>query len=440
MSPTARETALKALLTFSKTMRWPEDQFDRLVFRIDDPRERALAFIICSGVLQNRAYCDFWIGQFASQPIEKMQPAVREILRLSTYQILFLSRVPNHAAVAEGVDLTKRYAGRAASFVNAVLRRIAEHAGEEPVIPGDPVQKLSIRYSHPEWLVRRTMDQLGYDGCAAFLKANNEVPPVSIQVNTLKCGIEVAEETLRGDGADVRPSADIPGAFEILSGAGGMENWKSFQDGLFYVQDISARLAVIAAGPMPGDFVVDGCAAPGGKSFAAGIMMKNRGRILSCDVQDKKLERLAHGARRLGISIMETKKQDGRIFLPELEGKADVVMADVPCSGLGVIRKKPDIRYKTPEEIQGLQDIQMDILRNLSRYVRRGGTLVYSTCTVLKEENEDVVRQFLEEAPDFRLCPFTLPGRFGEVPGGMRTLWPHVDGTDGFFICKMRRE
>lgn len=414
MSLTSREIALKALITFSKTGRWPEDTFRCLLQDAADDRERGLAWQIGYGVLQNRAMCDWWIGRFASMPMEKMQPAVREILRLSVYQIVYLDKIPDHAAVDEGVSLTKRYAGKkAAPFVNAVLRRVTEHKKETPELSGSPAEKLAVQYSHPLWIAELVMGRLGYDGCAAFLNADNQIPPVYAQVNKLKSDREEVAALFQSSEIAAVENPDLPDCFEITSGAAGIERWPSFSEGKFYVQDISAHLAAVAAAVCPGDFVIDGCAAPGGKSFASSIRMENRGRIISCDVQEKKLRKIEEGAGRLGISILETRLQDGRVFVPELENAADVVLADVPCSGLGVIRKKPDIRYKTKEEILDLPKIQLDILQNLSRYVKPGGVLLYSTCTVVEAENEGIVRAFLSANPDYEPEAFELPERYG---------------------------
>jgi 16S rRNA (cytosine967-C5)-methyltransferase len=226
----------------------------------------------------------------------------------------------------------------------------------------------------------------------------------------------------------------------ILHGTGNIERLNAYADGSVYIQDPAARLAVLAAAPKPGMFVLDGCAAPGGKSFTAAVEMKNTGRILACDIHEKKLQRISEGANRLGATIIEAKVMDASLTREELKNQADIVIADVPCSGFGVIRKKPEIRYKQEADILKLPALQADILSNLSAYVKPGGVLLYSTCTLLPRENQGVVTPFLETHKDFSREPFELPGPVGRVEAGAVTLWPQLLGTDGFFICKLRRK
>ena len=223
-----------------------------------------------------------------------------------------------------------------------------------------------------------------------------------------------------------------------MTGGGDVQAMEAFQKGFFQVQDPAAKAAVLAAGPRPGDRVLDVCAAPGGKSFAAAMAMEDRGEIVSCDIHPHKLELITQGAERLGVECVKTLQADGRENRPEWNEGFDLVLCDVPCSGLGIIRKKPDIRYKDPKALAGLPRVQGAILENAARYVRRGGTLVYATCTILPEENSGVTAGFLERHVEFQLEPFALPGQDGESDGSL-TLWPQRHGTDGFYICKMRK-
>ena len=226
----------------------------------------------------------------------------------------------------------------------------------------------------------------------------------------------------------------------LLHRTGDLERLEAFQQGLFYVQDPASRLSVLAAGAKPGMKVLDCCAAPGGKSFAAAIAMENQGEIVSCDLHPHKKKLIQAGADRLGLTIISPKTADGKVFRPEWENAFDLVLVDAPCSGLGVIRKKPDIRYKDPAPLADLPAVQLDILRNAARYVKPGGTLMYSTCTLLYRENGEVVETFLAENNSYKAEAFPLPGPVGLVQSGRVTLWPHRHGTDGFFISKMRRE
>ncbi|MBR6259620.1 MAG: 16S rRNA (cytosine(967)-C(5))-methyltransferase RsmB [Oscillospiraceae bacterium] len=438
---TAREAAFRAVSLYRRRGVWPETMLDSLITSEGmDPRDAALACEISGGVMRNMSLLDFYISAFLTSKISKLEPAVTDILRISAYQLIFLDRIPAHAAVSEGVELTKRRANpKAASLVNAVLRKIAANKDSLPEIPSeDPAKYLSVKYSHPAWLVSELLDTLGFDDCEAFLRENNKIPPITAQVNTLKAAAGEAIEVLAEDGVAAEPHPWLNNAL-IVGQTGALTSLKAFKDGLFYVQDAAARLAVTAADLKPGMSVLDGCSAPGGKSFAAAIDMENRGIITSCDLHEKKLKKIDDGADRLGISIIKTLAADGREPYAGLVAAFDCVFADVPCSGIGVIRKKPDIRYRSEKDVSALPDIQLDILRGLSKCVKPGGELIYSTCTVLSRENRGVVDRFLEENGAFALEGFTLQQPVGSC-GGDVALWPQKYGTDGFYICKMRRK
>ena len=430
----ARQAALDALTRCRRDGAWSGDTLDAVIKSAAlDRRDAALASRLCLGVLQNDRLCDFYIGCYCSG---KLEPTVRDILRLGVYQLLFLDRVPPRAAVSETVELCRtNRCERAAGLVNAVLRRVAENREALPPIPGEGTgEYLSIKYSHPRWLCDHLIEKKGYAFAEAFLQKNNEPPKLFLQVNTLK--VEAA------DYVRALERAEIP--FRVLEPEGCIEldgglapALPGFEEGLFYVQDRAARLAVEIAAPEPGMRVLDACSCPGGKSFAAAIRMKNRGSILSCDIHEKKLKRLENGAARLGIEMIGTKAMDARVFDSALEAAFDLVIADVPCSGLGVIAKKPEIRAKDPATLRGLPEIQYAILENLSCYVKPGGVLLYSTCTILSGENEDVALRFLKNHPSFAAEAFSVCGV--QSKDGIYTFWPHVDETDGFFAAKFRR-
>lgn len=285
-------------------------------------------------------------------------------------------------------------------------------------------------------MVQRFIDEKGYDFTEAFLRCNNMPQGLDIQVNTLKITPEAYEAMLRE--AQIEYTAcDYPQGCLELSG-GSIAALPGFDEGLFYVQDMAARIAADIAGAKPGMKLLDACAAPGGKSFAVALAMENSGSILSCDIHEKKLSLIRSGAERLGIDIISTKARDARMPDTALSGAYDVVIADVPCSGLGVIGKKPEIKLKAEDEIAALPQIQLDILSNLANFVKPGGALVYSTCTVLKAENENVIERFLKNNMNFEPESFTL-GR-ETIESGMHTFWPNVDGTDGFFAARLKRK
>ena len=273
----------------------------------------------------------------------------------------------------------------------------------------------------------------------SLLASNNAEPPTTIQTNTTKITPDALAETLAAQGVTVETHPWLDGCF-TLRGTGDLEQLKAFRDGLFLVQDTASRLVVLAAQPEAGQHILDACGAPGGKSFSTAIAIGDDGSILSCDIHPSKVKQIAKGAKRLGLTSIQSQIRNAKEYDPSLDEQFDLVLADAPCSGLGIIRKKPDIRNKDPEPLKDLPRIQGDILENVSRYVKSGGVLVYSTCTVLERENQDVVRGFLAKHPEFTLEPFTLPDAIGTVEEGMLTLWPHIHGTDGFFLSKMRKQ
>lgn len=441
MPISAREAAFKALTAHKKTGVWTDTVLNNVLIRENlSDRDAALASRLFYGVVQNRSLCDWYIGAFSSIKLNKMQPQVLTILHLSVYQLVFLSKIPVNAAVNEGVKLAKRFANhRAASFVNAVLRKISASLDCLPPVTAESEQeRLSILYSHPQWLVREFIMQLGEESAEALLKVNNEPTAITAIVNTLKTNAPSVLISLNDENSGAEKHPWMPGCIELYN-AHRLERLQAFRDGWIYIQDPAAALVVAAAEVKPDMFIIDGCAAPGGKSFTAGIAMKGQGRILACDIREKKLRRIQDGAHRLGLNCIETHLMDARIPENNLLGRADVVLADVPCSGLGVIRKKPEIRYKTPGELAELPKLQLEILQNLSNYVKPGGVLIYSTCTLLKSENEDVAEAFIKTNIDFKPEAFYLPEPHGYAAKGMLTLWPHIHGTDGFFICRLRR-
>ncbi len=435
----AREAAFKALSAFHKSGAWSDIYLRSVLANEDaDSREAALASKIAYGVIQNMILLDYYISNYSSIKPERMDAKVLDIIRLSAYQLIFLSKIPERAAVNEGVMLAKKYTSRASGFVNAVLRKIAASKENLPEIKGDNfIQKLSIKYSHPEWLVEYYIKRLGEDSAEKLLSCSNSQPPTYIQVNTLKADADSVSAELIKKGAQVRRHKYLEECIEASS-YGNIETLDIFKRGEIYVQDPAAKMSVMAAGLISGMRVMDACAAPGGKSFAAAITMRNIGKILSCDIHSNKLKLIDSGAERLGIDIIETRAGDARNPIEEFERQFDCVIADVPCSGIGTIRKKPDIRYKDPKELADLPEIQLAILENISEYVKPGGVLIYSTCTVLERENEDVVKRFCGQSQDFEFESVELP-QVGVVKDGYVTLWPHINNSDGFFISKLRR-
>lgn len=430
----AREAAVFALERTRRDGAWSSALSDAMKTKYDlDSRSLSLAVSISLGVLQSTALLDYYID-LNSKSASKIEPKVRDIMRSGAYQLIFMDKIPASAAVNESVALCKKLGySRASGFCNAVLRKIASSADKLPEPPGKgTAQYLSVKYSHPQQLAQYIVDRRGYDAAEAFLAADNTIPDTCLQVNTLKI---TPDELMARLLAESIPCSMHPWLPNCIVTAGSVSSMPGFGEGLFYVQDPAAKCAVLAAALEPGMYVLDSCAAPGGKSFAAAIAMRNEGSIDSCDLHDKKIRLISEGAQRLGLSCINAFSHDAR---EQFYRQYDAIIADVPCSGYGVIRKKPEIRYKPLEDSASMPAIQAAILENLSQYVKPGGVIVYSTCTVLERENEDVVKAFLRAHAEFSAEGFTLPN-CETAADGYITFWPDIHGTDGFFVSKLRR-
>ena len=434
----ARETALNALIACRTSGAWSNGvlkdyiQRDRL-----DPRDAGLATRLCYGVLQNRGKLDFYLKQLLTGKLKDLHPVVRDVLHLGLYQIYELDKIPESAAVNESVMLAKKYCKnpKASSLVNGVLRNAVRTKGtlKEPTSYAD-------RYSHPDELISLLKANLPKGKLEPMLIANNAAPRTVVQVNTLRTTTAALMVRLENERVTAEPHRWMKDCL-VLSGTGSIENLPSFKDGLFYVQDPAAKLSVLCAKLPKEDIrLLDCCSAPGGKSFAAAIAMDGMGQITSCDVHPHKTGLIENGAARLGLHNITAKLQDATETVQEWVGNMDVVIADVPCSGLGIIRKKPDIRYKNLSDLKELPALQLRILSNQANYVKKGGVLLYSTCTVLRQENEDIVNAFLTNNKEFYVEPLDLPDVFPKNETGMLTLIPGEYDTDGFFICRLRRK
>jgi 16S rRNA (cytosine967-C5)-methyltransferase len=383
-------------------------------------------------VLQNRALLDYYIDLFLTGR-KHLQPALRDILRLAVYQIVFLDRVPDSAAVNEAVSQAKkRFGPREAGLCNGLLRNMLRQRDKL-----EPPRDYAIRYSHPSDLVDLMKASVGKN-LEAVLRADNSQPETCVQVNTLKTDGPGLEQIWQEEGIQFTPHSWLSGCY-TLRNTGNLEKLPSFQQGLFQVQDPAARLSVEVLELRPGMRILDLCAAPGGKSMAAAMAMENQGEIISCDLHVGKLPQIEKAAQRLGVNIVHTMENDGTKFRPEFQEAFDAVIADVPCSGLGVIRKKPDIRYKDLGGLEALPALQSRILENAAAYVKKGGALLYSTCTILKRENEAVVQEFLKSSPQFQAEELSLPEPLISQNVGMLSLYQGIHDCDGFFLCRMRR-
>ena len=433
----ARETALNALIACRKTGAWSNGVLKEYVQRDRlDRREAALAARLCYGILQNRSLLDFYLKQLLTGKLRDLHPVVRDILHMGLYQLRFMDRIPDSAAVNESVALAKKYCPKqrfAPGLCNAVLRNAIRSADtlKEP-------DRLEDRYSHPPKLIEKLKSYVGKAKLEMVLQANNQAPDTVIQVNTLQITTQALAQRLEAEGVAVQPHPWMTDSL-VLSATGNLEQLESFQKGLFYVQDAAAKLSVLCAKIPEGARVLDCCAAPGGKTFAAKIAMKGTGSVCSCDVHPHKVTLIENGAKRLGLENVSVFLQDATQVHPGWEEAMDVVIADVPCSGYGIIRKKPDIRFKDPDSMLELPRLQMQILERQASYVRPGGVLLYSTCTLVWEENEGLVKAFLKNHPEYSLEALELPEEFPENTTGMLALLPGEHHTDGFFIARLRR-
>ena len=434
----ARETALNVLIACRTHDGWSNGVLKEYVARDRlDSRDSALAARLCYGVVQNRNLLDFYLKQLLTGKVKDLHPVIHDILHLGLYQLYLMDKIPQSAAVNESVELAKKYCKKqrnAAGLVNAVLRNAirSQNSLQQPTSWED-------KYSHPADLINLLKSYVGKERLEPMLKENNAIAPMTVQVNTLQISTKELQEKLEAEGVTAQNHPWLSDCL-VLSGTGDLERLSSFQEGLFYVQDAASKLSILCAQLQPGQNVLDCCAAPGGKSFAAAIAMKGQGSITSCDVHAHKIDLIAKGAERLGLKNISAKQQDATQVRPEWQDCFDTVIADVPCSGLGIIRKKPDIRFKNPADMERLPELQLEILYKQADYVKPGGTLLYSTCTLLRRENEDVVEAFLAHRPDFYLEPLDLPNVFPKNTTGMLTLVPGEYDTDGFFICRLRRK
>ena len=435
----ARETALNALIACRKEGAWSNGVLKEYVHRDRlDSRDAALAARLCYGVLQNRNKLDFYLKQLLTGKLKDLHPVVHDILRLGLYQIYEMDKIPESAAVNESVDLAKKYCKKqrfAPGLVNGVLRNAVKTKGQlkEPA-------SLEDRYSHPWELIKLLRDYVGKDRIEMMLKANNEAPSTTVQVNTQKVTAEELTQRLAEEGVTATPHDWMTDCL-VLSGTGDLEKLESFKEGLFYVQDPAAKLSVLCAElPKESIRILDCCSAPGGKSFAAAMATNGKAQITSCDVHEHKVTLIGKGAQRLGLENVSARLQDATENVSEWNDCFEALICDVPCSGYGIIRKKPDIRYKNPADMASLPELQLQILKNQARYVKSGGVLIYSTCTLVRAENEGVVEAFLKDNDEYTLEPLPLPDNFPKNESGMLALVPGEYDTDGFFIARLRRK
>ncbi len=397
--------------------------------------DRSLFTVLVYGTIEHKLTLDYYIDTLSTLPKEKIDSETRNILRLGLYQIIYM-RTADHAAVNETVALTPM---RSRGFVNAILRSYIRK--KDTLALPDPRKNasyyLSVKYSYPEATVKKLSDTFGLSETEALLSAMDSPPPITLRVNTLRSSRDELLKKLSDRGIDAEKTTLAPFGIRLNRSVPYSELEASF-GGEFFIQDEASQVAVAALDAQRGQTLMDICSCPGSKSFGAALSMENEGEIFAYDLSKSKLPLIASGAQRLGISIIRSEVHDGRQLIEELCHKADRIICDVPCSGFGVTAKKPDIRYKDIRDAEALPGIQYDILCTASKYLKKGGIMIYSTCTILPEENEKNVIRFLSEHKNFELVPFKVGAL--ECKEGYVTLLPHIHNTDGFFVSKLRRK
>ncbi len=423
-----RMTAYRSLLRCEKQSRYSNIELDRAIKDSDfNEADRALFTALLYGTIERRLTLDFWLAALTDRDYDTLAQEMKCILRLGAYQIFYLDRVPDYAAIDESVKLAHAVMPKAASFVNAVLRRFLRQKESlsypDPI--QDPIRYLSVRYSVSAQLCEMWLADYGLDRTEQILKASFSNPPLTLHTNTLRTTREALLSALQAQGIAAVPTATAPYGIRLLQ-AVAISDFEPLRQGLCFVQDEASQITAQMLDAKAGQTVLDACACPGGKSFAIAMQMQNQGTLYSCDLHANKLSLVQAGAQRLGITCLQTAEQNASAFCEDFRSAMDCVLCDVPCSGLGVLAKKPDLRYKSAQEWERLPQIQSAILQNCAHYVKPNGRLLYSTCTLNRRENEEVVEAFLAQNPLFSFEQ-------------MHTFFPDTEHTDGFFFCSMKK-
>jgi len=445
----ARRVSWEVLLRFERQKTFLDAILDRALNQSALPsRDRSLATELVYGVVRHQARLDWVIRQHLRSPKQKIPAWLQSLLRLGAYQLLYLDRIPSSAAVNEAVELAKSRAGsKIGDFVNAVLRAVAKdpHDPAQLLPIADSIERVAISESHPVWLVRRWVERFGPERTISFCRADNEIPPVTLRINRLKTAREKLTESLLGAGLKVEPGRVVQDAL-LLQTAALLRETRAYHDGWFYVQDEAAQLVSHAIDPQPGEMILDACAAPGGKTSHMAELMRNRGEILALDISEERLVPLRENAKRLGISIIIPQRMDVSKPLADIpKVYFDRILVDAPCSGMGVLRRHPEGKWQKQETmIATYRRLQLKILEHVAPLLKKGGVLVYSTCSTEAEENETAVDTFLEKHPDFSVEDLrnVLPTQaFGLVTGpGFLNTMPNPYRMDFFFAARFKKD
>ena len=447
MKNSPRRLAVEILNRIDEAAAYAEPLLDAALSgtALANPHDRGLLTELVYGTLRMRGRLDWIIGQLYRGDAAALETGVRNILRTGLYQLWYTDRIPPFAAVNEAVGIAGKTCPAASGLVNALLRTALrkKDAIAWPDMAKDPGKAISVIHSHPRWLVERWLDEFGIDETIAICRANNAVPPLALRVNSLKASREQAVAALAQEGLTVEPTAFSPDGLLLASPAAGLRETDSWREGLIRIQDEASQLIALLLSPDPGENLLDLCAGTGGKTLHLAALMENRGRVTAVDLHSDKVRQLQEEAGRLGTTIVETYAADAatppEIFL----GFFDRVLLDAPCSGLGTIRRNPEIRWRlAPKDLNNCMQIQKRLLRSAADCVRPGGRLVYSVCTVTPEENEAVIEDLLNGRTDFSLIKPPIAGGIPPElidPAGFFRTFPHLHGTDGFFAALLIR-
>lgn len=440
----AREIALKALYKIEKENAYSNIALNQVLKENKNIDERDVGLIseLVYGSITWKLTLDEIIKKYSNIRLKKISTWILNILRMGIYQIIFLDKIPKSAAVNESVNLAKRYGHRSSSnFVNAILRKVSVSDYKELEEIKDDKERISKTTSMPMWIIEELLKQKNIKEVEEICKNSNLKPNTAIRINNLKTDKKDFEESLKE-----RKIEYLEGSLEdflILKKVKNIENIDLFKEGFFTVQDEGAGLIVDVLAPKEGEYILDTCSSPGGKTTYIAEKMKNKGKIEAWDIHEHRVKLVQNAAKRLGINIIQAKTQDATKFNEDLVGKFDKILLDVPCLGLGVIKRKPDIKWKRKkEDIEEITKIQKDILNNCSKYLKKNGELVYSTCSILKEENEDIIKEFLKENSQFEFCKENEKNHENIVIFEEKNRYMNIypsEKNDGFFICKLRR-
>ena len=439
----ARQIVLNLLIQMNKTTGYSNIMLDKKLEESNLSRQdKSFATALFYGVIERRITLDAVIAAHSNINIKKISPDVLQILRIGIYQILYMDSVPDSAAVNESVKLAEFVRKiKAKGYINAVLRSFIRDGKELPT-SGNEAQSLSVEYSCPEWLVEKWQSEYGQGNLDRILTASITVPPIAIRTNTIKISTQELHSQINAAGIKAAISPLAPDSI-ILEGSGSIQSNDIYKHGFFHVQDISAQLCCHALSPKSGETILDLCSAPGGKAFTIAQLMNDEGSVLAFDLHRNRTRLIEQGAKRLGIKIIKASQGDAKVFNENIP-LADGVICDVPCSGLGIIRRKPEIKYKNSDDFAKMPEIQLDILCNAAKYVKVGGVLLYTTCTLSRAENDNVADTFYNaHNENFSRMPLPelLINSDGETShdGSVKTLFPDINGGDGFFIAAFRR-